>query len=127
MKAITKLVFVALLIGISLSLPSRVRASSGQYSCGPQFGQCQASLQQWMNTCAQDCSQYAGYTGTAQYCYTITTYVGDGVYNPYTSIVLSSKSICWDTPLNAATCISGCVNQFNSQYSSCVSNYCTAE
>ena len=41
MKAITKLLFVALLIGVALSLPTKVRAGGTTYTCDWQyFGQC---------------------------------------------------------------------------------------
>jgi hypothetical protein len=45
MKAITKLVFVALLVAVSMSLPSKSHAQSSGLTCGATFGQCQASGQ----------------------------------------------------------------------------------
>ena len=59
MKAITKLLFVALLIGVALSLPTKVRAGGTTYTCDWQyFGQCVGQLQQWLEQCTQDCSEY---------------------------------------------------------------------
>ena len=52
MKAITKLLFVALLIGVALSLPTKVRAGGTTYTCDWQyFGQCVGQLQQWLEQC----------------------------------------------------------------------------
>jgi hypothetical protein len=43
MKAVTKLLFVALLIAVALSQPNKVRAASTQtYTCSPQLETCQS-------------------------------------------------------------------------------------
>lgn len=125
MKAITKLLFVALLIGIALSLPTKVKASDTNYTCNwSLYGQCYGDLQSWMNQCAQDCTQYAGMAGTDQYCYTIETtrwITSNGV--TVTNTV--DETECWATELSGASCISGCIDEYHSGYWGCIDSYCT--
>ena len=131
MKSVTKLLFVALLIGVALSLPSRVRASGTEgYTCEwSQYGQCYGQLQSWMDTCAQDCTSDEGYGGAQQFCYSIPTptyvpfVVGGGTV--YVLVTLYSTT-CYQIPSNGASCIQNCVNEYNQQYNSCINNYCTA-
>lgn len=127
MKIITKLLFVALLIGVALSLPSRVRAGSGTegWTCNwSAYGACYTTLQQWMAECTRDCSEDGG--GSDFICY--------DAYEPYEYydngvlvVVPYWTQDCENVPATGATCIQGCVSQYNSQYESCLTNNCTEE
>jgi hypothetical protein len=132
MKAITKLVFVLLLIAISMSLPNRASASGGAnntYICNwSQYGQCYDNLQEWMNVCAEDCTD-TGDGQKQQVCWTeVTVDYIDYVYNSQGQIVqeivtVSTDTLCTNT--NQPTCIGTCVNEYNQQLNQCVVNNCT--
>lgn len=129
MKAITKLLFVVLLIGVALSLPSNVRASGGTYTCfWAEFGQCVSQLQQTLEQCAQDCSQYND-SGPGQFCETVTTYSGGPAYNPeFGSVDISTKTECFYVNINSESCISICSNAYNDQFrDNCLATYCTED
>lgn len=126
MKAITKFLFVALLIGVALNLPTKVRAGGTNYTCDnwPAYGECYGQLQTWMNQCAQDCTQYAGMAGTDQYCYTVETTSWNTDTN---TLSVSDATTCWATELSGASCISSCVNGYHSGYWGCIDSYCTPD
>jgi len=132
MKAITKLVFVALLIAISMSMPSRSRAQSSQLICNwVPYSQCYSSLTQWMNTCTRDCTQYAGYTGNQQACYSLiylggSTMVQDSNGNIKVSVTETDMNVCFSSPNNGSSCLSNCVTQYNAQMNNCISANCSS-
>jgi hypothetical protein len=131
MKAITKLIFALLLIGIVLSLPKAGRASSGTegWTCNwSAYGACYNSLQQWMAGCTRDCTEDGG---SPQFtCY--------DTYQPYTIVVTDPNTgeqttevvpywttDCESVPANGADCVNTCVNQYNGQYNACLNDNCT--
>jgi hypothetical protein len=133
MKAITKLLFVALLIGVALSLPAKVKASSGQYTCNWQYyGQCYGNLQSWMNGCTQDCTEYSYTAGSGQYCYGLATnpyaWYTDPVTGQTTTVLgpTTYSQVCWPTEYSNFSCLQQCVSEYNSGLEDCVSEWCTS-
>jgi hypothetical protein len=139
MKAITKLLFVALLIGVALSLPSSVRASgTNGYTCNwTEYAACYDPLESWMNQCTQGCAADVGYGGSQQFCFTQITlgsflgsYYDTTVDPPVLKYVFGPttySTACSLIPNNAESCVQECVNGYNQQYNACISNYCTAD
>jgi hypothetical protein len=128
MKAITNLLFVALLIGVALSLPTRVRASGGEYTChNPNYPECYDPLLGWMQQCMEGCSESGSGQGT-QYCYS-TSYSGCFPPNPDGTVTCYSSTYndCDTIPSNAQSCAQQCVNEYNSQYNNCLSDWCTQD
>ncbi len=129
MKAITKLLLVALLIGVALSLPTKVKASGSNYICNWQgFGQCVGQLQQWLQGCTQDCSEYND-SGPGEFCETITTYSGGPAYNPeFGSVAVSSETDCWYVNINSESCVSVCADSYNNQFrNNCLADNCSED
>jgi hypothetical protein len=127
MKPIFKLMFVGLLIGAALTLPTRVRASGNEYNCSSQlYGQCMGNLNQWMGQCAYGCT-YETSGNQSQYCQ----------YTPYTDCEPDQNGLshcvsaedweCWNTTSTGQTCVQGCVNEYTQQMNACLSDYCTQE
>jgi len=123
MKAITKLVFVALLIAISMNLPSKSHAQSGQLACGAAFGQCQASGQQWLTSCAYGCTMnQPSNTGSYTQCYpnyTVSTNING-------TITYNYGQACVTLPASGGSCVSNCANSYTQMLNNCVQAYCTA-
>ena len=126
MKVVTKFLFVALLIGIALSLPTRIRADDGLMCNWEGYSQCYSSLQQWMSQCTRDCTMNGGGGGSSQYCY--QSPYEDCEPNPPGHPVgpcfTSYYTDCMSIPNSGGSCISGCISQYNSQFSSCLSTWC---
>jgi hypothetical protein len=129
MKPIFKLMFVGLLIGAALTLPTRVRAYGNDYDCNSQqFGQCVGSLNQWMGQCAYGCTYDNG--GSSQYCFSVPYSDCETIPNsspPAESCVYATDNECWETSSSGGSCIQGCVNSYTEQYNACLSEYCTQE
>jgi hypothetical protein len=128
MKPILKLLFVALLIGVALEMPTKVKASGGEYNCSNEyFGQCMTSTTQWMGQCAYGCTYENNSGGTEQVCFT-TIYSGcldngDGTCTYYES----PYSDCENVPYYGASCVSGCASTLYEMQLACVSEYCTPD
>jgi hypothetical protein len=125
MKPFMKLLFVTLLIGAALSMPSEVRAGGTNYVCNwPAWGQFYGSLNSWMQQCALGCTEDGG--SSNQLCYN-TTYSGC-VSNPgdKTCILYSSTyTNCMST--NNPSCVGQCATSYNDQYQNYLNANCTAE
>jgi len=127
MKAITKLLFVALLIGVALSLPTKVRASGGNYICdNPNYPECYNPLAGWMQQCMDDCAE----DGSGQenpYCYSVT--YTDCNFNSQGQLhsVAATNIGCCPLPSSGFTCAQQCVVEYNTQYNACLSEWCTQE
>jgi hypothetical protein len=125
MKAVVKLLFVALLIAATLSLPNKVRAGGTNYVCNWEaWGQFYGQLNEWMAQCAYDCTEHGG--SYSQVCYN-TTY-RDCPMNPgdYTCTAFASTyTDCYQT--NNPSCISQCASSYNDQYQGYLSANCTPE
>jgi hypothetical protein len=125
MKVIARLLFVALLIGVALGLPSKVSASNSELTCNfPAYGQCYGALQQWMNTCAWDCSNNGGDGTPTQVCFSVPYSDCEPKPGGGTNCVTATNTSCWDVTSNGASCISGCINQYTQQLNQCVAEYC---
>jgi hypothetical protein len=128
MKPLLKLAFVALLIGVALEMPTRVKASGGQYVCTYDYQECmtgEGGCEPEMGICSENCH---GQSGNQQWCY--------GTYSCNTPIQIcdqwgmncqpgyscSSGETCFNGPSNS--CMSECTEQINSCQSWCFSSYC---
>jgi hypothetical protein len=118
MKVVSKLLFVALLIGVVLSISPKVQASGG-YTCNwTNYGQCYGQLQTWMDGCAEGCSDSG--SGSNTYCYTTTyTYTLDG------ELYTSTYQDC--DQYNNISCMQTCVNEYNDQLTACIEDNCTPD
>lgn len=117
MNSIMKLSFVALLTGVVLSLPVKVRSQSGSYTCTSQFPACEQGAEQSLNQCMYDC----GTGGSGSTTCDLTQYAdcynnGDGTYTCYQSYYTDCH--------NTNGCQTSCIDQFNSQFGVCLSEYC---
>lgn len=123
MKPIVKLLFVALLIGVTLSLPSKVRASSGEYVCTSEFPECYSGAEQALSQCANRCTEDGGGGQQTQVCWAQPSIVGysDGTY------IVNIDTICDPVNYSGANCVQQCVNVFLATYEPCMSEYCTSE
>lgn len=132
MNIVAKLLFVALLIGLALSIPMRVKATIGQYTCNwSHYGQCYGELQQWMSECTRYCSQYGYTAGTGQYCYGLETtqysYYTDPLTGQTTTVMgpPTYSQVCWPTEYADFSCFQQCVYGYNSGLEACISGWCT--
>lgn len=118
MKSVSKLLFAMLLVGLALTVPTKVRASGSQWTCyWAQYGQCYDELQQWMGQCTYDCGTGGGGSGTCELVNYSDCYDdGDGYYTCYSSYYEDCNV--------TNTCIQQCINNYNAQYNSCLTNYC---
>jgi len=129
MKQCMKLFFLVLLIGVTLSVPSRVSASSDEYTCSwSQYSNCADNLSEWMGQCTLGCTEDAGGGSYVPYCYSTTYWVQvsttiDNI--TYYYLVPSVYTDCGSIPQGGQSCISGCMSQYNSQAASCVEQFCT--
>lgn len=123
MKPIIKLCFVALLIGATLSLPSKVRAASGQYTCSSQFPLCYQAAQQYLGQCTARCTEDGGDSGQTQVCYAIATLASftDGQW------IEDIDQFCDNVNYSGASCVQECVNVFMATYTPCLQTYCTQQ
>jgi len=130
MKAITKLLFVALLIGVALSLPTKVRAGGTQYTCNwSLYSQCYDQLQPWMDQCAVGCTEDTDGGNYVQYCYSTTYLAGCGSPNDdgISLCTTSTYTSCGSIPNQGESCMNSCVQEYTQQYNSCLSQYCTED
>ncbi len=135
MKAVTKLLFVALLIGVTLSLPNKADAGTASPSCNwPLYGQCVGSLNQWMNQCTSDCTMNTDASGNQSWCYSqISGYTqswqvacgSDGICTLQPVFTPNYSTTCYSAPAAGGSCVQTCGDQYNEQYRGCLSSYCT--
>lgn len=120
MKPIIKLLFVALLIGVTLSLPSKVRASSGQYVCTSQFPECYIPAESVLGQCMNGCMNGSGGPGS-QLCWGTMTEVNyqDGYY------FYDVEQICDTVPNGSVSCAQECLNNFYAVYTPCQEEFCS--
>lgn len=122
MKVITKLLFVALLLGIILVVPNRASATT-ETCIFPQFGQCYGPLQGWMNGCAIGCTSQGGGTPT-ETCFSVPYSDCEPLPGGGTGCVEATNTSCWDVTSNGASCISGCITEYYEQLNVCYADYC---
>jgi hypothetical protein len=132
MKPLLKLAFVALLIGMALEMPTRVKAADGWYYCDSVgINQCMASAQQTMSQCSWNCAQEGGGGGQTQLCYstqywTVLScgYVGGTLM---CTVSTTPEQECFDAPQQEAPCETNCANTMSSSVASCWSEWCTSD
>jgi hypothetical protein len=121
MKLLLKLMFVALLIGVALEMPTKVKASGGQYVCSYEYQECmtgEGGCEPEMGICSENCH---GQSGNQQWCY--GTYSCSEVYDGEIGYYICSPTeTCFNGPGN--NCMSECTQQINSCQNWCFTNYC---
>ena len=82
------------------------------------------ALQQWMNTCAWDCTMNGGDGTPTQVCFSVPYSDCEPKPGGGTGCVIATNTSCWDVTSNGASCISGCINQYTEQLNSCYNDNC---
>ena len=124
MKTLLKLVFVGVLACVTVTLPSRAHAQSGQWTCNTaEMNSCIQSASQWMGQCIGQCPTQGS---PQEYCYQGEITVCNDVQCNNGSTP-ETTTVCFDGASSGESCDGTCTTEMDALLQQCKASYCWQE